>query len=281
MYAQPVLHSDSLHTGQTFNLYLLSGVNIANLTAVGPNASWDISAATATLAGTAEFQDMASTPYAAQYPAANFAMKFTMGANTQYSLFKLSPARLEEVANNVGAAAVDFIDYRTAIFFPYTYNATDTDTYQKTAQPVKTITNTYSGYGDLITNPNTFANTVKSMMNDDGNTNVSWWNSSPLVPLLQVTNGNFTLWKQTGAPTGLIDYSANTAFDLYPNPSTNNLHIINKRLITQMDIYNAAGQFLFSAKSSVIDISMLKSGIYYLKAITKDGDVQAQKFIKQ
>ena len=70
LFAQPVLHGDSLHTGLSFNLYVISNVNASGLAPGGPNASWDISAGVANLVGTVEFQTMASTPFAAQYPAA-------------------------------------------------------------------------------------------------------------------------------------------------------------------------------------------------------------------
>ena len=280
IYAQPILHSDSLHTGHSFNLYSLSGVNVANLTPIGANVSWDISTAIATLSGTADFQDMAATPYAVQYPLANFAMKFTFGAVTQYSLFILSASKLDEIANNVGATAVDFIDYRTAIFFPYTYGATNTDSYQKTAQVVKSITNTYTGYGTLITNPTTFPNMVQSTMDDNGTTNASWWNSAPLVPVLQITNGSFTLWQQTAGPNALIEYYSNPAFDLYPNPATSTIQVINKDLISTLEIFNLAGQFQFSTNQSNIDISMLCPVFYLLKATTSRGTT-SQRFMKK
>ena len=280
MYAQPILNSDSLHTGQSFNLYSLTGVNVANLAAVGANVSWDISTAVATLAGTADFQDMAANPYAVQYPLANFAMKFTFGAVTQYSLFILSATKLEEIANNVGATAVDFIDYRTAIFFPYTYGATNTDSYQKTAQAVKSITNTYTGYGTLVTNPTTFPNMAQSTMDDNGTTNAIWWNSAPQVPVLQITNGSFTLWLQTVVPNSLIDYYSNSSFDLYPNPATHTLQVINKELISNIEIFSLAGQFQFSTTESIIDISALSPGIYILKATTSKG-ITTQKFVKK
>lgn len=279
LYAQPILQSDSLYTGQSFNLYSLAGVNVANLTPVGANVSWDISTAIATLAGTADFEDMASTPYAVQYPAANFAIKFTMGATPFYSLFIKSASKLEEVANNVGAAGVDFLDYRTALVFPFTYNFSDNDTYQKTAQSSKTIVSTYTGYGSFISNPTTYPDAVQVTIVDDGNTKAMWWNSSPVVPLLQAENG-FVLWKQTITPTTVMDYYSNDVFDLYPNPANNTLQVVNKDLIQGISIYNFLGQLQLTTTASCIDISMLAAGTYVLKATTTKG-CTSQQFIKK
>ncbi len=81
--AQPVIITNNVHTGLSFNLYSLSGVNTAILAPSGANITWDLGTTAATLAGTTDFLEMASTPYATAYPAANFAIKFTFGAVTQ------------------------------------------------------------------------------------------------------------------------------------------------------------------------------------------------------
>lgn len=280
LHAQPIFVSDSLKTGHIFNLYALTGVNIADISPVGANVTWNISTATATLAGTAEFQDMAATPHAATYPMANFAMKFTMGATTNYSLFIKSNTKLEEVANNVGTTPTDFIDYRNALVFPFTYGMIDNDSYQKTAQTSKTLTLNYSGYGTFITSMGANNNTVQCTITDDGNTSVHWWNSVPLVPLLQASGSGFILWQISGGPTGMKDYSVNPVFDMYPNPAENTLHIINKELVSKLEIYDITGKLMFSTSQSVIDISNLPAGTYAIKAYTEKA-VVSEKFIKK
>ncbi len=282
IYAQPILHGDSLHTGQSFNLYDLTNVNTANLAASGANVSWDISGTTATLSGTVDFQDMAVTGYASQYPTANFAMKFTpVGGSALYSLFNISTTEMVEVANNVGTAnPVTFVDTRMTLVFPFTFGLQNTDIYQKTGQNQKVILNTYDSYGTLITNSATYTNVVRIHTVDNGNTSYNWWNTMPLSPLFQASSSGFTLWEATSTTTGINELQSNHLFDMYPNPATNELKIINKEVISKIDIFNLVGELQFSTSSSTIDISVLKSGIYFLKAYSDKGSV-SEKFIKE
>jgi hypothetical protein len=282
MFAQPVLNSADLHTGHSFSLYSLSNVNTADLMPSGANITWDLSATTATLSGTSEFLEMSETPYQSEYPAANFAIKFTLtGVPSYYSLFNHTNTAFEEVANNVGTSGpVSFLNYRTALVFPFTFNLSNTDTYQKENQEVKTITNTYDAFGTFIANDTITNDVVRIFANDNDNIGVLWWNSSPVVPLFQASSEGFILWQLTSTTTGIKEVYSNQLFDMYPNPATNVLHILNKEKISLIEVFNAAGQFQFSTNQSVIDISGLEKGIYFLKARSEKGNV-TQKFIKE
>ncbi|MDY0344489.1 MAG: T9SS type A sorting domain-containing protein [Lentimicrobium sp.] len=282
LIAQPILNSEDLHTGYSFNQYLLSNVNTADLIPSGANITWDLSNTTATLIGTVDFLEMSETPYQAEYPEANFAMKFiTTGFPTNYSLFNHSTTKFEEVANNVGTDnPVSFLNYRTVLTFPFTFNLSITDTYQKENQEEKTITITYDSYGTFIANDTTFNNTVRLFTDDDTNIALTWWNSSPSVPIFRANSEGFILWQITSTPTGIKEVYSNQLFDMYPNPATNELHILNKELLSKIEIYNSAGQFQFSTNQSVIDISVLKPGAYILKAWSVKGST-SQQFVKQ
>lgn len=279
--AQPILSSSNLHTGSTFNLYSMSDINSANLVTSGTNITWDISDATATPMGTVDFLEMSETPYAADYPEANFAMKFTLSnGGVRYSLFNLTESVFEEVANNVGTSdAVSFIDYRTSLVFPFTFNSSNTDTYQKENQEIKTIVSTYDAYGTFTANGSTTNNVVRFSTDDNTNTSINWWKTDPLVPLFQGSSSGFILWELTSSPTGILESQSNQLFEMYPNPATNELHILNKEMLTKVEIYNSLGQLQFSTTNSLIDISMLKSGIYILRAKSEKGNA-SQQFIK-
>lgn len=282
LFAQPVLHSDSLHTGLSFNLYSLSNVNTANLAPSGANVTWDLSTTTATPAGTADMLNMSDTPYETEFPNANFAIKFTSAGSSVYSLFNHTNSVFEEVANNVGGIdPATFINYRTALVFPFTFNLTNTDTYQKSTQAEKIKINTYDAYGTLITNTNTYNNVVRILIDDDGNASILLWRTAPLSPLFQASSEGFILWELTSTITGNSDVISNPVFDMYPNPATSELHIINKELISRIDIYSASGQFQFSTTKSVIDVSSLSGGLYFLMITTVEGQSLKQKFVKQ
>lgn len=281
LFAQPVMNSTDLHTGYAFNQYSLSNVNTAILMPSGANITWDLSTTTATLIGTVDFLEMSETPYQSEYPATNFAMKFMLtGGTTDYSLFNLTNSVFEEVANNVGTDnPVSFLNYRTTLVFPFTFNLSNTDTYQKENQNVKTIINTYDAYGTFIANGNVNNNIIRILMDDDGNMGPVWWRSSPMVPIFRASSEGFILWEITSSPTGIREFSSSPLFEMYPNPATNELHILNKEFLSKIEIYNSAGQFQFSTNQSVIDISALKSGTYFLKAWSGKGSA-SQQFIK-
>lgn len=281
LMAQPILNSGDLHTGYSFNQYSLSNVNTADLMPSGANITWNLSSATATLIGTLDILDMSETPYQAEYPEANYAMKWTTtGFPTTYSLFNHSASKLEEVANNVGTNnPVSFVNYKTALIFPFTFNLSTTDTYQKENQEIKSVTLTYDAYGTLFANETTVNNAVRIFTDNDGNTALNWWSSSPLVPLFQASSEGFILLKITSSTIGIKEVYSNPLFDMYPNPVTNELHILNKELLSKIEIYNSAGQFQFSTTQSVIDISALKSGIYVLKAWSGNSSA-SQRFVK-
>ena len=67
---------------------------------------------------------------------------------------------------------------------------------------------------------------------------------------------------------------------MFPNPATDELHIINKKVITKIDVLNITGQLQFSVNQSVIDISNLAAGVYVIKAFGENS-IAVQKFIKQ
>lgn len=71
---------------------------------------------------------------------------------------------------------------------------------------------------------------------------------------------------------------------LYPNPVTNVLNIDAKNQINQVKVYNMAGQQVLSkeasSKSSQVDMSTLKSGVYLVE-VTSDSITTTYKVIKK
>lgn len=280
--AQPILNSNNLQTGLAFNLYSMSDFELQNLAPDGANISWDVSGATATLMATVNFLEMSDTPYEAAYPAANFAMKLTsiLDGSFSYSLFHLSESVFEEVANNVGTDnPVSFLNYRTSLIFPFPFNSSNSDTYQKENQEIKTIESTYDAFGTFKVNGSNINNVIRFNTDDNGTLSLNWWKSVPLVPLFQASGSGFILWELSSTPVGISETHTNQLFTMFPNPATNELHILNKEPLSKIEIYNSVGQLQFSSTKSIIDISGLKSGTYILKALSAKGNT-SQKFIK-
>ena len=156
---------------------------------------------------------------------------------------------------------------------------TDNDSYQKNGQGVKAISNSYDAYGTLVVGTATFSNVIRILTDDDGNTSINVWATSPIVPIFQASSSGFTLWETTSTSNISTTNLSNNLFDLYPNPASNQIKIINKKLITSIEIINSQGQILITTKNSSIDISQLESGIYFVKAYSNDG-IYSERFIK-
>ena len=281
--AQPILQSSNVHTGIKLNVYSLSGVNQSTVTPSGANITWDLSAATlGSPIATFELTDMASTGYASQYPTANFAMKFTVGGVTTYNFSVLTSSVLEEMALNVGSSGLQtFINNRTTLPFPFTFNLKDSDTYQKTGQALKSITHNYDAYGTLKVGTASFTNVVRDLSTDYGvsETQGVWWNSSPVYPILQVSSSGINFY-QLVATNGVDEVSRTLSFMAYPNPANSELNIYSTSKIVKAEITDLTGQLMSSSNSDKLDVSALSIGVYFIKVFSENG-VSVKKFIKQ
>ena len=281
--AQPSLQSTDLHTGMSFNLYSLNNVSPANLSSTGANVTWDLSAATlGPVAATVDFLDMASTGYAAQYPTANFAMKFTQGGTVSYNFWTLTSSTWEEVAINVGTGGLQtFVNNRTDLVFPFTFNLADTDTYQKSGQSASTVSHIFDAYGNVTLSTGTLSNLVRDYSVDigAGTTQAIWWNASPVYPVIEADNNGVLLWKPATA-NGIEQVDKKPGFQIYPNPAGNELHILSEQTVERIEVYDVTGKLQISDTYSVVDISGLSQGIYVIKAFNATG-MDTRKFIKQ
>lgn len=99
------------------------------------------------------------------------------------------------------------------------------------------------------------------------------------------TNVYITPFKTPGTSTGEnLKPSDSPGFKVYPNPAGEYLVLEEANRGGVLEIYNAAGQKLksFSLHSQTMEIPVgsLKSGVYYLKMISR-GNVTTSKFIKE
>jgi len=66
-----------------------------------------------------------------------------------------------------------------------------------------------------------------------------------------------------------------------PNPATTNLTISLSEAIKQVEIYTISGRKMLTSTNKDINVSLLSSGMYMAKIITKSGKVAVKKIIKQ
>ncbi|WP_435264044.1 T9SS type A sorting domain-containing protein [Tenacibaculum sp. nBUS_03] len=72
------------------------------------------------------------------------------------------------------------------------------------------------------------------------------------------------------------------SFSIYPNPTENVLNIVSKTKVLGLEIYNNLGQLVFAiANKNVVNISKLKSGIYFIKIKDAIQNVEIKKVVKR
>jgi len=86
---------------------------------------------------------------------------------------------------------------------------------------------------------------------------------------------------QVESPAGIYEASS-FSFGLFPNPATNELHVIlpSQLLLLQVKIYSLTGSLVFSGKEKTIDVSALAAGTYMLEVRTEIG-VSSRRFVKE
>lgn len=85
--------------------------------------------------------------------------------------------------------------------------------------------------------------------------------------------------------TGLNSYLKNSVnIKVYPNPTSNKLQVTLAQKIKQIAIYDITGKLVLSRTENAdknIDVSNLKTGVYYLVLITEDDNFYSSRFVKE
>lgn len=100
-----------------------------------------------------------------------------------------------------------------------------------------------------------------------------------------ITNaGDFTILRSVNfsSETLNIDTTTLEKSTLFPNPTTNKLHIKTEQKIHKVSIYDINSKLIFSKKTTenTLDVSRLKKGIYFLQISTENKSIINKKFIK-
>ena len=92
----------------------------------------------------------------------------------------------------------------------------------------------------------------------------------------------FSIIDLNDAPLSTDDFESDTKISVYPNPTTDYLHIQSNNTIKSIEIYSLQGQKIatFNNQKS-IEVKHLNSGMYFLKIIDKRNRSHSMKFIKK
>jgi hypothetical protein len=133
---------------------------------------------------------------------------------------------------------------------------------------------------------------------------ISYWNASPYVPnassypAMMRWNGVWEVWNGSGTSPqveglllvegdcntlGITDYDRNS-FKYYPNPVANFLKIESEGIVENISIYNLMGQLVEQHLTLVdgqIDMSSLQSGVYSIRALLQNNQIETFKVVKK
>ena len=81
---------------------------------------------------------------------------------------------------------------------------------------------------------------------------------------------------------GVDTFSGNTRITLYPNPAKTELTILTNETINHIAVWNLQGQEIYSFENlnNKVDVSLFKTGLYFIKLQTNDG-IRVATFIKE
>lgn len=197
--------------------------------------------------------------------------------------------------------------------YPMTYLDSYTDTWSSYSTPAQstetgseTVTN--DAYGTLKTALGTFSNTLrtKRIMNITTTINggtvmnvisesYSWASSDFSGALLLITFNDViiegikthtqTLTMGNNPPrlsTKELNIDDGKTVDIYPNPSSDFIHLTSKNPITNVTVLNTDGSLILDTKETTkINITNLPPGTYILKVELKDKKTVSKKFLKK
>ncbi|MCL5130366.1 T9SS type A sorting domain-containing protein [Algibacter sp. L4_22] len=76
----------------------------------------------------------------------------------------------------------------------------------------------------------------------------------------------------------------NISLIVYPNPTTDKLHVESKEVLIKFQVFDIQGQLVFKSpldNTNIIDVSKLTSGMYFIELQNELGNRKSFKFIKQ
>jgi hypothetical protein len=232
----------------------------------GAAVTWNLSSLSASLLGSATIVNPAASPYAANFPTANFCIQITPagGGSSAYEYDSISTTRWDQLSNNYMGPGTgkDFTpNPESNLEFPFNYGTSFIDTYQTTTSGPYSFRITYDGYGTLITPLATFNNVVRVIKYwGPGDSDIDWVSTSPYLFILcsyDAQSNKYTFINPTATAVNNV-MPSQSSVQVYPNPVTDKAIIITAdylnnaqlvitdltgRMVKQVAIRSAATNF--------------------------------------
>lgn len=319
-YAQPVIPASHVLQDGTFTYSYADSQTLGGLTPgpEGANQTWDFSGYQSVGITSQVNEGCPGNPNCADFPAANRISIVTApgGSTTSYTYFTFANNQYftigsKNVQSNGSVEKYFYDDTQLNGNYPITYQQTYTDTWATHSDPAGydssgSQTVTVDGYGTLITPLGTFTNVlrIKTVMTivqsvpglppfTTNSTVYSWTSPTIKGTLLLITFNDILFPDVPPAHTRSLAFGNNGALatsesdldksiEIYPNPSSDFINLKSTEAFVKTEISNVEGRIVLKAdKTNKINISKLRSGVYFLKAELENGKSVTKKFIKK
>lgn len=278
--AQPTIeYSDVSPSGLSSDLYLLT--DPSELTAITDGAAqdWDLGSASLVQVGSMHFTPSAGTPYANDYPQANWAWVESTPLGTDHVYLDISAAQVDIWAMSVPSDPNVYTNPSKIMAFPLDHGDSFGDSYTD-SNGSSDIVWSYAGYGTLTLSAGVFTDIVK-MTSDEGD--LILWNTAPLYPVLYYEgSGAVLVFAQNDA--GVAEAPVR-ALRTAPNPCSDMLVVRDAAPASRWSIMDAQGRLVRQGRWSTIadgrvPVADLTAGTYLL--VVDDGaTVGRSTFVKE
>ncbi|MCB0787550.1 MAG: T9SS type A sorting domain-containing protein [Flavobacteriales bacterium] len=254
--------------------YQVTDTGTATLPSDGINQTWDYSSLTLVPVGLVEFTPSSNTPFAAQYPQANWAMAPTTNQDILY--LDIDNSGVQMVAYGVPNDVNQYSDLRKVLTFPMAFGQDFTDVFSDN-NGTHTVTWTYSGHGTAITPVGTFTDMAKLVSSEN---DVTLWHTSPLYPFVFADNGDGLVFVPANMSIGETDTPA--PLQVFPNPCEEQLNVLASGA---WQVFDASGRAVATGSSfqpapAQLDVTDLAPGAYLLEMRDREGRVRQARFLK-
>lgn len=280
-------YAKSISTTTSIKIGNVSSFSVNLLTLSGTGVTWDASGITqqnGTPIVNMVFRNPNTTANGNLYPNSNYAVYdpalITMVGQTYYGISADSVVSWGDYEPSSSHSRFQNPDKR--LIFPFSVGQTFTDTYAKTNYSNATTISSYQtgirtvnfkGFGTLILPQGTFLNVgciyeVRTNSLGPNSSNYTWYyltNGSQLMYYAE-NNGKVSTFFNGTMPSAASNLTLNKLNYIYPNPAKNSINVDFP--FEKYSIYNLMGQIQVSGNKSnaqLIDISDLKSGIYFIE----------------
>ena len=89
----------------------------------------------------------------------------------------------------------------------------------------------------------------------------------------------------TNSSISILELEIDPLISIYPNPTSESINLSSEHALEHFNLYNMSGEMILeseiNATETVIDLSTLPRGLYFMKIQLKDGRLSTKKVIKR